>query len=301
MFCTLALLGIIMWLAWGGLILGDPLYFTHSQFSAKSQQSSWLARGELPAYNHIVTAFVYYLVTSSSTSGVIIFLMAVIGLLLFLRDKDKKYRWFTFLILSVPFIFNVLTLYLGQSVIFIPSLTPATFEWNLFNVRYGIMMAPFIAFCVGYLFYRSRMGLKVVIVGLVFLQVALYGIGYSQVLTLDDGVSGLSSFIAKVPDAQYWLEAHYDGGMLLTDDYARTISIVRLPIEMQNVIYIGNKPYWEQSLVEPEKYATWIVMQRDDTLWRAMIDDPVVQGRLYKYFNKVYTSGDILIFRKITN
>ena len=82
------------------------------------------------------------------------------------------------------------------------------------------------------------------------------------------------------------------------DDYARTVSILRTGIPMQNIIYIGNKPYWEESLVQPEKYANWIVMQKDDAVWRALIDQPITEGRLYKYFQKTYTSDEILIFKR---
>jgi hypothetical protein len=67
---------------------------------------------------------------------------------------------------------------------------------------------------------------------------------------------------------------------------------------MESMIYIGNKPYWEESLREPEKYATWIVMQQDDAVWKNLWEKPEMQGRLYKYFEKVYTSPETLIFRK---
>jgi hypothetical protein len=86
---------------------------------------------------------------------------------------------------------------------------------------------------------------------------------------------------------------------VLTDDYARTISIIRTPIPMDQIIYIGNKPYWDESLREPEKYARWIVMQKDDSVWKSIYDDPITNGRLFKYFNKVYTSDTVLIFRRI--
>jgi hypothetical protein len=133
---------------------------------------------------------------------------------------------------------------------------------------------------------------------LFFAQFGLYAIGYSRVVSLDDGRTGLSSAVTKLPDAQNFINAHYDGGLVLEDDFARTLSIVRTHIPMQKVIYIGNKPYWEESLRAPEKYATWIIMQKDDDVWRHVYDDPIVQGRLYKYFEKVYTSPEILIFRR---
>jgi hypothetical protein len=298
MFGTLAFFGILVWLAWDFLILGDPLYFTHSQFSAKSQQQNWLLRGELPGYKNILQSLLYYLVTAMSNSGVVIFAMTLIGVVVYLFDKKLKHRWLVFAILIVPFIFNVVTLFLGQSVIFIPHITPETFEWNLFNVRYGVMMVPLAAFIVGYLFYVAKPAGKALIAMALLFQLGLYGIGYSKVISFEDGVKGLSSASAKVPDAQYWIRDNYDTGLVLVDDFARTLSIVRTTIPMQNVIYVGNKPYWEESLKEPEKYATWIIMQKDDAVWDSMLENPVVEGRLYTYFQKVYTSPEILVFKR---
>lgn len=297
-FSTLAFFGILIWLVWGFLILGDPLYFTHSVFSAKSQQNEWLARGELPAYRNIFMAFLYYFVTAMSNAGVLIYCMAITGLIYFLSNKGEKHRWLITLILGAPFVFNIVTLFLGQSVIFIPSLTPSNFEWKLFNVRYGVMAVPLVGVLTGYLFYKVRRTGKIIILCLFFLQLALYQVGYTHVISWEDGVTGLSS--AKRPDAERWLKENYDYGMVLMDDYARTVSVVRSGVPMEQMIYIGNKPYWEESLVEPEKYARWIVMQQNDSVWKELIENPAKQARLYKYFEKVYTSPEILIFRRQT-
>lgn len=298
MFGVIAAFGIVLWLGWDQLILGDALYFTHSEYSAKSQQQSWLARGELPAYGNLIVSFWYYFITSMSNVGVLVFALALAGLLLYIFNKEQKHRFFILLIFLVPFIFNILTLYLGQSVIFIPHITPIDFEWRLFNVRYGVMMVPFAAVCVGYLFYRLRIYGKVIVIGLLIAQLGLYVVGYSRVISLADGTVGLSSASAKIPDAQYWIAENYDGGLVLVDDFARTLSIIRTDIPMNQIIYVGNKPYWEDSLKEPESHANWIIMQENDQIWNAMLKDPAIEGRLYKYFVKVYTSPQILIFKR---
>ena len=300
LFSTLAFVGIALWLLWDSLILGDPLYFTHSQFSANSQQQSWLERGELPAYHSIFVALKYYFVTAMSSSGVFIFIAGLLGMLALIFDRAAENRFFIILLLLVPFFFNVATLFLGQSVIFIPGLTPTTFEWTLFNVRYGVMMVPFAAIFLGYLAHKSGTFGRTLLAALIIIQAALFFIGFSPVLALEDGRRGLSSFIAKIPDAQYFLLNNYDHGLVLLDDYARAISIIRTNIPMENIIYVGNKPYWDESLREPEKYARWIVMQRSDAVWENLNDRPEINARLFKYFNKVYTSEDILIFRRIS-
>ncbi len=127
LFSTMAFFGIGLWILWNFLILSDPLYFTNSPFSAKSQQQNWLARGELPAYGNILMSFAYYTVTSYASSGISIFLISVAGFFWFLVKGFSKNKLFLSLLFLVPFIFYVATLYLGQSVIFIPQLTPPSF------------------------------------------------------------------------------------------------------------------------------------------------------------------------------
>lgn len=297
LFATLAFFGVLLWMGWDYLILGDPFYFTNSQFSAKAQQQNWLARGELPAYHHIFISFFYYFVTAMSNAGILIFLVALIGVVLYFRST-LKHRFLIALILFIPLIFNVITLFLGQSVIFIPHLTPVGFEWRLFNVRYGVMLIPAVAFFFGYLFFRLPNKGKLIILMFFILQYGLYAKGYSKIITFADGVEGLSQ--AKQPDSERWMNKNYDGGLVLLDDYARAMSIIRSGIPMQNVIYIGNKPYWEESLYQPEKYVRWIIMQKDDDVWKGIYDKPIIQGRLYKYFQKAYTSKETLIFRRNT-
>lgn len=295
LFSTLAFFGIVLWFLWDFLILGDPLYFTNSEFSAKSQQMAWLRRGELPAYHQPILSFLYYLVTAMSNVGILAFFTALIGLYYFIKNKSIE-RLLMVAILLVPFLFYVVTLFMGQSVIFTPHITPVSFEWRLFNVRYGLMMVPAAAFLIAYLFTKVSFAQRVVIVFVLILQSVLYLSNYSSVVTLTDGTTGLSR--AKKVDAQAWIRKNYDTGLVLMDDYARSLSVIRTTIPMKNVIYIGNKPYWEESLKEPEKYATWIIVQKDDMVWRSLLDNPDQQARLYAHFEKAYTSPEISIFKR---
>ncbi len=296
LFSTLAFFGIFLWFLWGYTILGDPLYFTNSQFSARSQQIAWARRGELPAYHNLAIAIEYYSVTSATTSGFLIFAVAAIAFIVLLFDQKIKNRFSLLLVLLIPYIFNVTSLFMGQSVIFIPALTPKSFEWNLFNVRYGVMVFPLIVFLFSYFFSKMNKIGKSIFIGVFLIQICLYIFGVSHPIVIDDGVKGLS--MAKKTGAEIWLKKNYDKGLVLIDDYARTVSIIRSGIPMQNIIYIGNKPYWDESLQTPEKYSTWVVLQREDMVWKALYQNEGNRKNLFKYFHKVYTSPDILIFKK---
>ncbi|MBU2577861.1 hypothetical protein KKA69_03430 [Patescibacteria group bacterium] len=303
LFSTPAFYGILLWFAWNIMIFSNPLYFNKSEFSARSQQLAWMARNELPAAGNVVLSFAYYLVTSVANVGIIFFALGVLGLIYFLIKKGEKQKYFIFLVLVAPFIFHVTSLYLGQSIIFIPLLTPESFEWKLFNVRYGIMMVPVAALVIPYLFKNIFNKTKIltvfVLLLLFYFQFSLFSREKPSIITLSDGIVGLSS--AKKVDAQDWLKENYDGGLVLLDDYARTMSIINTNIKMNDVIYIGTKPYWEESFEEPEKHATWIITQRDDQVWKNILENKTNEARLYKYFNKVYTSDEILIFKRMDN
>lgn len=227
-FATLACFGVFLWIVWGNLILGDPFYFTTSEFSAKSQQDAWLARGELPAYHNLLNSVLYYTYTAMANVGSLLFIASAVGLLWYLVKKPTATKFFVAFLLLCPFVFYVVTLYMGQSVIFIPSLTPENFEWKLFNVRYGVMMVPICAFFFSYLLARATPGLKVNLIGLLIMQTIFFATQSAPIISLADGTTGLSRY--KHTSAQDWLSENYDNGYVLVDDFARSISIIRSPI-----------------------------------------------------------------------
>lgn len=296
LFSTLAFFGIALWFLWDGLILHDPLYFTNSPFSAKSQQQGWMARGQLVTYKNMPLSFLYYADATARNVGLLLTAFMFLGCIFYLLDKQRPLRLFVFLLLSFPFVFYVLTLYLGQSIILLPDLTPASFSWKLFNARYGIIMLPFAAVFIGFLAYRANLIFRVVLISALVFQLLSFGIRLEPIITLEDGKTGLSAM--KQPNAQIWMAHHYNNGLVLLDDYARTISIIKSNISLHNVIYVGNHPYWDNALKDPEKYATWIVIQRNDTIWTALYKPVNKRNNLYKYYSKVYTSPEVLIFKR---
>lgn len=296
LFATLAFFGIGLWLLWDLLILGDALYFTNSPFSAKSQQNGWAARGQLPSYHNLSSSVAYYSVTAALNSGVIIFGLGLLGLVAYVLLRPSMRKVLIAGLLMAPYAFYVATLYVGQSIILVPELTPKSFGYTLFNVRYGVVLIPAVALLVAHLFASSRPVARWLVVALVALNLGLFASGTAQAITVEDGISGLSR--QKSPDAEGWLAREYDGGLLLLDDYAKTVSIIRSRLPMQNLVYIGNKPGWEKALREPQTTVRWIAMQQGDMVYQNFMRSPQQQGLLYKYFEKVYTSPEILIFRR---
>jgi hypothetical protein len=252
----------------------------------------------LPSYHDIGSSLAYYTLTTAINSGTIIFGIAAIGLLAYLLIKPSWRKALITLILLVPFIFYVITLYVGQSIILIPQLTPASFGNQIFNVRYGTVMIPSIAVFVSYLFTYRHVVWRALLVILIAGNLAAFYAGQASVITIDDGRYGLSHL--STPDAEGFMRSSYDNGLVLMDDFGKSISIIKSGLPMQHMIYIGNKPYWEDGLRAPQHNIRWIILQRDEMVWKNFFNDPAKEAELYKYFEKVYTSPDLVIFRRNT-
>jgi mannan endo-1,4-beta-mannosidase len=94
------------------------------------------------------------------------------------------------------------------------------------------------------------------------------------------------------------MRRHYDGGLVLMDDYRRPIGVVESGVPMQDFIGTGNKPYWQESLIDPAKYATWIVLQQSstDAVWSGF--SPKSRAILADHFTIVYQHGNLYVYKR---
>jgi mannan endo-1,4-beta-mannosidase len=107
--------------------------------------------------------------------------------------------------------------------------------------------------------------------------------------------------VSKGPDAppvEAWLRRHYDGGLVLMDDYRRPIGPVESGVPMHDFIGVGNKPYWQESRDNPGRWATWVILQQGDTdaVWKGF--GPQARSILDDHFAEVYRSGAIFVYKR---
>jgi hypothetical protein len=273
-----SVLGVGLWMLWCLLIFHNPLYFLDGPYSAKSQQKAFLVKGELPTYHNLATSLAYYSQAVVDNVGWTFAILAVLGIAALLVQKTRQRIMYSVVILGVllsTFIFNVVSLFFGISILFIPQLTPKNFEYHLFNLRYGMMVLPTIALLIGMLlaklpfkFLRRAAMIAVAGVALAF--------SFTYPITLRDGVDGLSARVpGAMPDSiNTAFRENYDYGYVAFDDYARSANPVDLGIPMNKIIYDGSHPYWEEMLQHPNRYARFIIMQPHDALWPRFHNNP---------------------------
>lgn len=295
-FCV-ACLGIIFWMGWNFLIFNNPLYFMSSPYSARSQQLAWLKQGELPSYHHVLSSILFYSLTAEKNAGLIVCILAIVGFFLYLltslKNRQQLAFFFILFLLVSMYIFYIATLYAGISIIFLPELVPRYFVSTLFNVRYGIMVVPAVAIFTGVLGKLAPLVWKIVLVGLLITQGVLF-VRSGTPIVVQDGMYGLSS--RRPPPVNDYLAHHYDYGFVMFDDFSRSANPVSLNVPMNKIIYVGNHPYWEESLKHPSKYARWFIIRHDqnDVLWQAYKHN----NEFYTYFKPMYQYEKTVVYRR---
>ncbi|MCR4263121.1 MAG: glycosyltransferase family 39 protein [Candidatus Roizmanbacteria bacterium] len=266
-FVFLAGFGIALWLLYNLTIFSDPLYFQRSEYSAGAQQDILEARGQLPTKKNWQLSFQTYSIAVIFNIGVIATTMGVLGILWYsVRNFLKPTQWAPLLLL-VPYPFNILSLFLGQSVIWMPFMPPY-FE-TFFNIRYGLLVLPAISFFVAYLTTRYVVA-QILVVLLLGVQMYLFFVPSLLPLfgkevgmvTLADTVSSVNE---QTKNASDFLRNNYDGGLVMASSASIDAFIFRTGIPLKNYITEGTGHFWTESLSDPRRHATWIVFFQDTT------------------------------------
>lgn len=258
-FVTLAGLGIALWFLWNLLIFKDALYFVFGPYSAHAQQLQLSAAGNLPTKHNILLSLQAYFYALAYNTGLFTLILGGIGALVFYMDRkislDTK---IISLSLFAPFLFNVLALYLGFSVLFVQGISGNT--W--FNIRYGIMMAPSIAIFIGYLIGKAK-SLRPIIIGTLLLTL-FFSLTSADAVTIDDARVGSSQ--VNVSEVAGWLQTHAANkqGFVLISAASHDAIIFSSGLPMSRFIHEGTGAYWTAATTAPDRWARWIIMRTND-------------------------------------
>jgi hypothetical protein len=259
LFSTLAGFGILLWFFWNWIIFKDPLYFITGPYAAATQQQQIASAGLLTTQHNLLFSLKTYLYSIVYNEGMFTTILAAIGIVFFWLDKkiSGSLRMASIALLA-PFFFNILALYMGQSVLFIQGLNGNS--W--FNVRYGLMMAPTIAIFVGYLIYRLK-AIRYVLVALL-LFVMLFSFANRDAVTIDDAVFGASG--KNVSEVSGWLNHHAGNtpGFVLISVASHDAIIFSSGLQMSRFIHEGTGIYWTLATTHPAKWARWIILRTND-------------------------------------
>lgn len=281
-FLTLPAYTMFMWFFYNALIFGDPLAFARGEYSAAFQQEAFSRAGLLPTKGNLIVAIGTYTWAVIDNLGPIVAATAGFGVAAYaFATRLRSSAWLPYVFLS-PYIFNIIALYLGQTIILVPESQPPGY----FNARYGLVVLPAAAFFTGYLAdqllrHHRRATVMWTIALLLIAQYVVWLPDWpASIITVTDGLKGLS---AKQPPEQVseYLRDRYDGGGILIDDSLHSPLMLRVGLDLREYIATFSGDLWRAALQDPTPYVRWVVLRPEDNsdrLQAALINNPRFQG-----------------------
>jgi hypothetical protein len=177
--------------------------------------------------------------------------------------------------LAAPVLFNVVSLWLGQSTLRVPQVAP----FGMWNDRYGLMALPLLAVGVGALVRRWRIiAPGVLIVAVVSTALAARG----TPITVADGRYGLSGgAAAQTARATATLARAYHGGEILADDASASGIMFASGLNLSQFVTVGFHPFFEHAMADPADSVEWVLAFDGDAISDAIDQHPARFSAFY--------------------
>lgn len=298
-YATLASLGFGLWTIYLTMIFGDPLYWKN--YYATPQATGGAGQAVFTQAKPFMAAVWQYFTSFVWMIGLIPTIFAALGIIVLLITTIRK-KTFYFLPLLLPaaiFLFMVLTLQRNTPVVQ-PSLTinnilsGDTSLGTGFNIRYGLLLLPWVAVLSVYVFKIKYLILKLFIFA--FFGIQLYSYikpNYTVIYQIPARIYGKP--YGEMVD---WMKQNYDGGLILISAGSHEDQMFEMGIDYKNFIHEGTNKYWKETLDNPSRYAKWVVIDRghaQDQVTRHMSRIDILE-REYKL---VYDYDQVQIYKKI--
>jgi hypothetical protein len=291
-FLVIAAMGIVFWLIWETLIFHDPLFFSHSKYSAHAidvvafgiDQSVGNLSVALSTYWQAMTANIPLWQIALAGAGLAVYLARELR-------RPRTARIAPLVLLAVPAYF-VVTLYLGQGAIDMRSAP-------YYNVRYGTIALPLIAAFAAYgaTVLLPRLLKPAAAVGALLLvcTAAPTLAAHNAVVLSDRGAQTDATRLSVIT----YLKQNYDGGRLLIETFKNNDISFNAQIAQSNLVTEGNPELYKAALLRPELFVEWIYAGKNelsgsgDSVAIALGQDPA----LLDSYDVVLDNGAATLYR----
>lgn len=277
LFVTLAGFGILLWQVYSWAIFGNPLnwykIYTGQIAVISTINEKPVATWGVTDYRGDLQKSITSIIESVlQMNGIIFVIPLLIGFVLLVpKSLFQKKNWkfcatpFVIFIAAVPLLFLILSSFKGTALVKNPPvdknmiLNPYFYQNTEYNIRYGMTSLPLLIIFTALLF-SSHTLLKGFFVLFTVFQLIIMYIGYpTTIYSFPHRYLYVGSeYDEKAVD---WFHQNYDGGLILISAIANDQFMYSLKIPFKNYIYEGTNKYWKETVVNPVKYAKWIMMQ----------------------------------------
>ena len=284
--------GIALWLLWDFLLTGNPRYFQNGPYSPAAQQLLLREAGALPTYHALWLDILTYGADLVEFFGPTIIALGLVGLVVFGITTWRKPMGIASLALLAPIALYLVSLYSGQTVIYVQGVMPANIHNSIFNVRYATSAAIPLAIFLAQLVRRWRWA-QIALVVVILAQTAVTTTG--GIISLQDGQYGVSCL--GIHPTDLFLLEHYNGLPIIMDTFSGPHNFATIGIDPSKVIYEGNYRLWTAATANPAAYADWVVITPNDTVAKAVnTDSPAFTSHYWLVAS--FANGQLIYYSK---
>lgn len=296
-FGFIAIQGMAMFLFYNLVYFGNPLAFASTAGSGSTGYQRLAAGVTYLTKGDIVHAVAVYSWTVIDNVGAVLFLLALAGFVYALLRFRLSPTGIALYAFASGFVFNVVSLFLGQSVIRNQHLLP---DLPNYNVRYGIVALPAVALFCGLLVARRQPAIRLAVVGLVIFQtLALYIV--STPVSLAEPLLFGNDGNARA--ARDFVRTHYDGGLILIDFNTNSdADSFYMQLPMHDFLHQGVKKYHEfdeaaghppSTAGQPSRLVRWIYGRTDEPLLQGL----AISNDFHQNFICAFASGPNQVYK----
>ncbi len=263
-FCALAVLGPLYWIAHNWWATGDWLDFYRGPYSASAIQGS----ATYPGLHDWRAAWLYYRTAVELCSGP---LLAILGLAGIIACAIKKVFW-PIALLALPPIFYLANMHSGASPILVPQLPPHSY----YNTRYGTAALPLFAFAAAGLAAIVPQRLRAAAAVLIVAAGAGWWLVHprpSDWITWEESRVNSEGRRAWTNRAADYLEPRYHPGVsVITSFYPLTGIFREMGIPLRETLIGDNGIPWLAAVERPELFLTqdWAIVEGGDQVQSAI-------------------------------
>ena len=300
LYAVLACLGFALWTLYLTAIFGDPLYWKN--YYATPQATGGGAVQYTQAKPFFAAVWQYF-TSCVWMIGLIPILMSLFatGIMIAKDIKNRTWYFFPLLMPLSIFLFMVLTLQRNTPIVQ-PELTMAnilsakTSIQTGFNIRYGLLLLPWVAIMIAYLFVVRNIFFKIsiIIIFLLLFSIQVYSYFHPD-------YSVIYRIPAKIHEKPYaslvdWMKKNYDGGLILISASSHEDQMFQMGFDYKTYIHEGTNKYWKESLDDPPRYATWVILDKGHALDR-VAKKHNIEMVLNRDYHLLYNKEQVKIYK----
>jgi len=270
-FLVMGFYGVALFVLYNLVYFGNALEFAFGYGSASAHYDRLSVGVPYPTRGNLIHSIVTYSWASIDNVGAVLIVLACVGVGYALWRFKVKPVGIALYGFTAGYLFNVISLFLGQSILYNKHVLPT---YNFLNTRYGIMALPAVAVFVGLLAAVRQPAIRVAVLAIVLAQ-AFQLLSTGQPISLRDPMeSNINNPDNKA--ARDFLKSHYDSGLVLIDFKSSDGDSFYMNIPMNHFLHQGVKgtatPFLKaagdlpRQPGTPSQYVRWVYGRADSNL-----------------------------------